>query len=167
MRRNHTGFFVTLLLCSGWVLLFAPVESGAAEKRPTRISRSFPAAGIGTVILRAANAEQAKVGTSKTATVIVSGVPEGGAKGYHPADPNWKETPPEEWGLDFKSKRHGNSLVISTQNEMAYIHHHYDLCDIEIAVPAGVTIAKETRQLSEQGGPDLAPPKGHEVSRVH
>jgi hypothetical protein len=111
------------------------------------------------VILRAAAAETLEV-TSDPATslVEVSGVASGGAKGYHSGNPFWRETPAAEWGLDFVSARFGDVLVISTENEFEYIHHHYMLKSLEIKVPVGVDVVLEPRILTGDGAPDLKEP---------
>jgi hypothetical protein len=79
-------------------------------------------------------------------------------KGYHSPDPNWRETPPSEAGLGFVSRRFGGTLVISTFNEISYVHHHYYLDDLRIHVPAGVQVVKEARKLSGNGAGDLHEP---------
>ena len=86
------------------------------------VTRSFDVRGISTVVLRAANASSTAVEQGGE-RIEVSGVPEGGARGYHSPDPGWRETPAGEWGLDFVAARHGNVLVISTKNEIHYLHH--------------------------------------------
>lgn len=127
---------------------------------PERLSRSFPAAGIKKIVLRAAEAETSQVTTDPTAEVVeVSGTPTGGAKGYHSTNPFWRETPAEEWGLDFVSARRGDFLLISTKNEIHYIHHGYFLKSLTIRVPTGVEVVREQRQLTGDGGPDLELPK--------
>ncbi len=78
----------------------------------------------------------------------MSGLPAGGAKGYHSSDPSWRETLAAEWGLDFVSARHGEVLVISTEKEIHYIHHGYLLQSVELRVPAGVEVAGERRELT-------------------
>ena len=124
-----------------------------------RIERSFEAQGIKTVILRAGAAEKAKTITAQADGAIrISGKPAGGAEDYQSPDPSWKETPASEWGLDFKSQRFGDVLVISTVNEIVYIHHHYTIEDLELTVPAKVTVKLETRALNGDGDPDLSQP---------
>jgi hypothetical protein len=111
------------------------------------------------VIFRAELAEQAVVKTVPGADVVtVSGVPEGDATGYHSPNPKWKETPPEQWGLDFKSQLFGRSLVISTDHEIFYVHHYYHLCDLELVVPDSIKIVKQRRELSGNHQPDLSTP---------
>lgn len=121
--------------------------------------RTCPAAGITRVILRADGAADAKVLTRPGDTVEVSGHPSGGAQGYHSSDPNWKETPASEWGLDFVCKAYGSTLVVSSKNEIHYIHDSYWLAAITVAVPPGVDVARERRTLSGNGAPDLQPPR--------
>ncbi|MFI5119276.1 MAG: hypothetical protein ACHQM4_02635 [Thermoanaerobaculia bacterium] len=95
----------------------------------------------------------------KVTAIKVSGIPTGGAAGYHPSDPNWKETSPAEWGLEFVAQRFGATLVISTKNEVQYIHHHYTLEHIHIEIPSDITIVREPRVLGGDGAPDLKPPQ--------
>lgn len=131
-----------------------PVVADAA-----RVERSFPAPGIATMILRAGMAEQAEVTTVPGARVVtVSGVPTGGAAGYHPADPNWRETPAAQWGQDFQARLFGTTLVISSIAEIQFIHHVYHLEGLRITVPEGVRVVRENRELTGEHAPDLAPP---------
>src|SRR5262245_54662556 len=101
-----------------------PVPGKALPAIPgcARVTKSFPARGVKTVVFRAEAAERAGVVTVPGSRAItVSGVPEGGAAGYHPADPNWRETPASQWGLDFRAKAFGPTLVISSAAEISYI----------------------------------------------
>jgi hypothetical protein len=119
----------------------------------------FPASGIDTVILRARRAENAEVIESRIGEEIaVSARPAGGAKGYHPSDPAWRETPAHEMSMHFKARRYGNVLVISSAGEISYIHHNYFLDRIQIFSPPGIKVRLETRLMDgNQGGgnPDL------------
>ena len=127
---------------------------------PARVDRSFSAAGVKRVILRGATADTAEVTAVPGAEVVeVSGVLAGGAKGYHSPDPSWRETPAAEWGLDFVSARHGEVLVISTKNEIHYIHHAYFLQSVVLRVPAGVEVVRQRRELTGEGAPDLREPR--------
>jgi hypothetical protein len=83
----------------------------------------------------------------------------GGTKGYHSRDPNWKETPPEKWGLGFEWKRFGDVLVVSTRNEIHHIHHLYYLGTLDLTIPPSVTVKRVTRVLTGDGGADLTSPK--------
>jgi hypothetical protein len=133
-----------------------PQARTAAPAQPKALRRSFPAAGITTLVLRAGDADQAAVETGARGSAIeVSGIPTGGAAGYHPADPKWRETPAAEWGLDFVSVQRGPILVVSTKNEMHYIHHHYAFESVTVRVPPGVEVVKEQRTLTGDGAPDL------------
>jgi hypothetical protein len=147
------GFLVATGAVAFWLVHANPIT-------PVRISRSFPAAGIKKIILRAAEAETSAVTNDPaTAAVEVSGLPAGGAEGYHSPDPNWRETPAAEWGLDFVSARHGEVLVISTKNEIHHIHYGYFLKSVALRVPPGVEVVPEPRELTGYGGPDLEAPK--------
>jgi hypothetical protein len=138
-----------------------PPLPGKSLPGPARVTRSFDATGIQTVVLRAEAADRVVVKTVDGArSVTVSGVPEGGAQGYHPADPNWRETPASRWGLDFQARSFGPTLVISTDKEISYIHHYYHLGNPSITVPPGVKVIKESRKLTGEGKPDLSPPAG-------
>jgi hypothetical protein len=136
-------------------------EDGASARSEAaaRVVRSFPVNGVTKVILRAAEAASASVAIDPGLMDLeVSGLPIGGAPGYRSPDPNWRETPSSEWGLDFVSARFGPVLVISTKNEMRFIHHGYSLTGLALRVPASVEIVREPRQLSGAGKPDLAAP---------
>lgn len=136
-----------------------PGKSLPAIKPTNRLIRSFPDHGIELIYLRAESSEQATVRTVPGRRIItVSGVPEGNARGYHPVDPNWKETPASEWGLDFVAQRYGSALVISSRNEIRYIHHDYHVADMVIEVPSGVQVIRESRQPTGEGNPDLSKP---------
>ena len=134
----------------------------ACEAKEERIVRSHPVAGVKAVVLRSALAKDAEVVSDRDAKAIsVSGRPSGGAPGYHPAQPGWKETPASDWGLDFVFQRHGDTLVVSSKNEIRYIHHSYLIREIRVSVPANVTVTREERTLSGTGAEDLSPPKDH------
>jgi hypothetical protein len=142
-----------------YVLTFAAVLncSIAAE---SLVTSEFVVTGINRVVLRASAADQASVveRDSLPVSVIVSGIPSGGAKGYHPADPNWKETPAAEWGLAFVAKRFGSTLVVSSKSEIQYIHHRYTIEGIRLEVPPTVAVVRERRTLDGNGEPNLAYP---------
>ncbi len=129
------------------------------EKDRGRLTRSFDAAGITRVVLRAASADAATIGVQPgTEIVTVSGQAAGGAEGYHPADPRWRETAAADWGLDFAAKRFGPTLVISTRNEISYIHHHYVIAGIGLQLPPSVELVRQTRILTGSGEADLTQP---------
>jgi len=133
-----------------------PQARATASPPQHALRRSFPAAGITQVVLRAQDANQATVETGASGSAIeVSGIPTGGAPGYHPSDPKWRETPAAEWGLDFVSLQRGPILVVSTTHEMRYIHHHYAFASLVLRVPPGVEVIKEPRTLTGDGAPDL------------
>jgi len=48
--------------------------------------------------------------------------------------------------------------VISTLNEIQYIHHSYYFDELSIAVPEGVQVILEPRQPTGEGAPDLREP---------
>jgi hypothetical protein len=133
-----------------------PHAQTGAPSQPTALRRSFPAAGITKLVLRAGDADHATVETGVAGSAIeVTGIPTGGAAGYHPSDPTWRETPAAQWGLDFVSVQRGPMLVVSTKNEMHYIHHHYAFASVTVRVPPGIDVVKEPRTLTGDGAPDL------------
>ena len=137
------------------LLLPLAVSAGADD---VRIEASFPADGIERVVLRAAGASNAQVVPGRFGIVKVTGSATGGAAGYHSPDPNWKETPASQWGMTFLSKRFGTTLVVSSVNEIGYIHHQYAIRDLEVELPASVQLVREPRQLSGSGTADLHSP---------
>ncbi|GAC1326347.1 MAG: hypothetical protein NVSMB14_17980 [Isosphaeraceae bacterium] len=172
MNRFRAGFLasVTILLATHHSIAVAQEPSKTLPNPPLprkslpvvgRVVRSFDAKGIQVVILRAGDAEQAEVKTvAGRRWITISGIPEGGAQGYHSPDPNWRETPASNWGLDFKAKAFGPKLVVSTENEISYIHHYYHLANVTIVVPEGVKVVKENRKLNGESlrPAELSPP---------
>lgn len=121
--------------------------------------RDFAVEGIGKVVFRAEQAARAKVTSSaETGRIRVCGVPGGGVEGYHPSDPNWKETPAAEWGLDFKAARFGDVLVVSTENEFRHIHHYYYFDKLWIVKPEELPVRMQSRTLTGNGAVDLGAP---------
>ncbi len=142
------------------LLLLALLATAHATSTPSprAVSHEFPLDGISKIVLRAAHAESAVVTRTEAKVARVRGVAFGTTSGYHPPDPNWKETPPEKWGLDFVAQRHGSTLVISTRKEIEFIHHHYTLMDISLEVPAEIEVVRVQRKLSGDWTPDLSEP---------
>lgn len=137
-------------------IMTRPDGETTAPPQPKAVRRSFPATGITKLVLRAGDANTATVATGARGSAIeISGIPTGGAKGYHSPDPKWRETPAAERGLDFVSVQRGPVLVVSTKNEMRYIHHHYAFASLAVRVPPGVVVVKEPRTLTGDGAPDL------------
>ncbi len=132
----------------------------AMPPQPKPIIREFDAHGISRVILRGKAAETATITnvTMDAPFVTVAGIPSGVAGGYHPANPNWRETSASRWGLDFVSRCFGTTLVISTKNEIGHIHHQYTLEQVRVQLPNSVRIVRQTRKLTVDGAPDLSPP---------
>lgn len=145
------------LLVTATILVACGSGDGAKVSNP-QVEKAFAAEGVSRVIFRAALAREARVVTAEGKDIKVTGIPRGGAAGYHPQDPKWRETPASEWGLDFRAKAFEKTLVISTVNEIRYIHHGYQLEQLVITVPAGVEVVREARHLSGDGAPDLGEP---------
>jgi hypothetical protein len=142
-----------------WPLPRSATDSAVDSEGKKTLSLLYPAKRITRVILRAAHADRAvTISDMSTPSVEVAGVPTGGAQGYHSPDPNWRETPAERWGLGFEAARFGSTLVISTKNELAYIHHYYALESLKIRVPVGVEVVRQKRQLTGDGGADMSRP---------
>lgn len=140
-----------------WFVTGPKVRDAIAPVPP--VVRTFPATGIKTVILRAGSADTAEILVDERTTVVeVSGIPGGGAKGYHSPDRTWKETTAADWGLDFTAQQFGDKLVISTTSEIAYIHHLYTLKTLVLKIPPGVKVIREPRDLTGDGKPDLREP---------
>ncbi len=140
------------------IFVFAFV-CGCASQPKKNVSQTFPAKGVTKIILRAAGADSAILTSDAPAgTVEVSGIPTGGAQGYHSPDPKWRETPPERWPFSFVVQRFGPVLVVSTKGEISYIHHHYVMSDLRLRVPSGVEVVRQQRQLSGSGEADLRAP---------
>jgi hypothetical protein len=162
-RARHMRELAVAEAARAQAVLQSELARRAAEKAattPARISRSFPTAGIKKIIFRASTAESSTVTIDSVAEAIeISGLPAGDAKGYHSPDPNWRETPAAEYGLDFVSAQFGDVLVISTKNEILYIHHHYFLESVALRVPADIEVVRERRKLTGDKGPDLGAPK--------
>ena len=148
---NRMRNLLALLLLTGASVALAADDRVVAE---------FPSDGIEEVLLRAGLASSATVrnasGTRKA--IVIEAITTGGAKGYHPGDPNWKEAPANKWGLNFVSLRFGKTLVVSTVNEMQYIHHRYVLDAIVVTVPENVKVRLVPRELTGDGKADLSKP---------
>lgn len=140
------------------VALFFSSCSTPVEVLPT-LSKTgawvFPATKVRQIILRAADANSSVVSEHAVGAIDVSADATGGALGYHSPDPSWKETPANEWGLGFVGRQYGDTLVISSRNELSHIHHHYRLSGIRIAKPADVRLILEKRTLNGDGAADL------------
>ena len=157
--RWSLSMVLMLLVGAGALWLFVFRDPTGLHNAAQPVTATFPAESISKVIVRAAMADSAVVITNPKSTVVeVSGIPEGGAKGYHPLDPSWRETPPHEWGLAFVAARHGDILVVSSRNEIHYIHHLYRLDNLRISVPPQITVIRQSRELTGKGDPDLAFP---------
>ena len=145
----------------GPIIAIAAVLSGCAglSGAPTAYCRNFAVAGVEHVIIRAERAAQAEVVAGADPDIVrVCGLASGGAAGYHPSDPNWRETAAEDWGLGLKAKRFGTVLVVSSYNEIEYIHHYYSFDSLRVESPEGVTVTLEGRTLNGDGEADLTPP---------
>lgn len=153
MERRRLLYLCISLIC---VCVAVVYIRGTLSAR--RVTKVFSAAGVKIVIIRAAQAGDTKVSSGKAKQIQISGIPSGGAEGYHSPDPDWRETPAGSWGLDFIAKQYGSVLVISTKNEIEYIHHHYALEKLSIKVPKGVTVLKEERKPSGDGSANLKKP---------
>jgi len=159
---TEDGPFIRFILIRGTpALTFLDLMLGAcatSPPQPVPIVRKFGAHGISRIVLRASEAKTAMRTEVNDPIITVSGIPTGGAKGYHPVDPNWRETPASQAGLNFVSRHFNSTLVISTRNEFSYIQLHYELSEIRIQIPPGIRLGHQTRNLTGSGAPDLSPP---------
>ena len=60
--------------------------------------------------------------------------------------------------MGFVSNQFGPVLVISSKNEIGYIHHYYTIEELTVQLPEGVQLIREPRELSETGEPNLRRP---------
>ena len=159
MTRRKRFLLALVVAVTAAVVIFAWWMYPAGPARP--ITKAFSAEGVSRVIIRAARADSAIAIKDPEATMIeVTGTPSGGAAGYHPTDPFWRETPPQAWGLDFVAAQHGDVLIVSSKSEIHYIHHLYLFSDVRIRVPPAVEVVIQQRKLTGQGEPDLSLPGG-------
>lgn len=111
------------------------------------------------MLIRASEIDAARIKkVNGPSDLWVRAQPAGGVSGYHSPDPDWRETPAAEYGMDFVEKRFGDVLVISSLNEIQHIHHHYYLKKIVVTVPKNITVVREKRVLSGHGAADLSAP---------
>lgn len=154
----NCGRFTILWVSLALMGCVSPVDVTPKAEQPSdsRLMWRFPAEGISKLVLRTEQAAQAEIAFDRLSPdVVVTAVPSGGVVGYHSPDPGWKETHPADWGLELTGRRFGPRLVISSKNEIRFIHHHYYLEKIHIRMPSGVDVDLQTRELTGDGGPDL------------
>lgn len=131
----------------------------ATKLPPGTIRQEFASTGITEILLRGCNADAASIREKGQDTpIVIKGMPMGGAAKSQTLDTMWRGSSAMQWGLDFTSRRHGTTLVISTANEISYAQHRYVIENIELDVPRSVKVVSETRSLSDNGSPNLSPP---------
>jgi hypothetical protein len=107
------------------------------DKQAGRMQCVFPVKNFGRVEIRSALAEAAVVTHDSAATdLTISAKPTGGAVG-------------------FVASNLGSRLIVSSFNEISYIHDQYRFSDIRISAPPQLRVKLVNRQLSGDGGPDL------------
>jgi hypothetical protein len=123
--------------------------------------REFNARRVTQIVLRANAADSASVSTGipDSRFLTVSGVPVRDAGDSHSRHLNRHEKPASKRGLDFVARRFGNTLVISTKNEIGRFPHRYTLEYIHIMAPHPVHFVQEVRRLTGNGAPDLSRPR--------
>lgn len=142
--------------------LFAALFLGACETKlpPGTIKREYPSQAITQILLRGCNADAASVREKggPGSPIVIKGLVSGGEAGSQKRDKDWHGSPAAQWGLDFISRQHGDTLVISTMNETSFETHRYVLENIELDVPRSMKVVSELRPPTKDGVPDLSPP---------
>jgi hypothetical protein len=130
------------------------------SSRREYVMREFNARRVTRVVLRANAADSASASTviRDAPFLTVSGVPVRDAGDYHSPHLNRREKPASARGLDFVARRFGNTLVISSKNEIGQFRHRYTLEHILVMTPHPVDFVREVRKLTGDGAPDLSPP---------
>jgi hypothetical protein len=159
------------LLTARWLVLTLACAAMGCSSPVVMVSRAPDKAGVAEweLALEKVRTIELRAGQAKTATIshkgergklVLRGRLEGGAEGYHPApdlyEKPWKETPPTKWGLGFEARRFGPRLVVSSRNEIVYIHHHYMISEIEVIAPPEVRVKLVDRELDGEGASDLS-----------
>jgi len=135
--------------------------SACATQR-SEVRRSFDGSNISRVILRAsaaASAGEVNLPPSSPAVQII-GVPcvrvgERTEPLYRSPDASSSRPHP-----DFVARKFGDTLVISTTNEIRYADRDYymDPIHLWISLPMNIRVIREVRPLTSDGSPDLSPP---------
>ena len=156
LRMTHIYLILCIIGCIKTEVYTPP--SQCSEQASLVVCQEFNISEIDEVVLRAEKANEVAIKNRDGQFLKICGTPSGGVEGYHSPDPDWKETCAEDWGLDFKSKKYDKTLVISTFNELMYIHHYYYLENIIIIAPENIRIEKLKRILNGDGEADLSKP---------
>ena len=139
-------------------VLAACVPAGVMVK--AAYSGAMTPPGVTRVILRAAAARNGprQNSSARVCRSPFQAGPRVERRAIIPRTRNGERHRPADWGLDFVASRFGATLVISSKNEVGYIHHHYVIADIVLQLPASVELVRRARNLSGSGEPDLTPP---------
>lgn len=141
----------------------AEERCSTAYAGPSWVSRAFAPGDAAEVHIRAELADCIRVErVAADSPITVAGRASGGAGGYHGAGGT---TSARYWGLSFEARRLGNKLIISTFNEIDYIHHHYYLDALVLKVPKGISVVLTPRKLDGDGAADLDESPRGSVSR--
>lgn len=127
----------------------APSATRADTRWPgPMITARHPIDGVSTVVLRAGWRGDEKVNVDPNATeIVVQGRPTlFGVEGEGQAD-----------GA-FVFQRFGDALLVATKGEYVYIHLGVTIEELEITVPANVTVKRERMVVNQDREPDLRPP---------
>jgi hypothetical protein len=158
MQLRVTLIYLILFIIGCIKTEICPPENQCPGQASSIVCQEFDISEIDKVVLRAEKANEVVIKNQDGQSLKICGTPAGGVEGYHSPDPDWKETCAEDWGLDFKAKRYDSTLVISTYNEIMYIHHYYYLKNILITAPENIKIKKVKRILNGNGDADLSKP---------
>jgi hypothetical protein len=123
---------------------------GAAWTEAHRRTERQGASGITSVVLRATQASKATVESTTTNEIVVSGV----STSFDAPD-----NPPSPGGnAGFVFKQFGETLLVTTRGEYAYIHLGTTMDHIKLVVPPGVEVTRELMVLNGDDSADLRPP---------
>ena len=134
----------------------------ACATQPHEVRRNFDGTNISRVILRAsaaADAGEVNLPPSSPAVRIlgVSCVRVGERAEPLYLSPDASSSRPRP---DFVARQFGDTLVISTTNEIRYSDRDYymDPIHLWISLPTNIHVIRQVRRLSSDGSPDLSPP---------
>jgi hypothetical protein len=143
-------------------ILMAALLFNACATQRSEVRRSFDGSNISRVILRAsaaASAGEVNLPPSSLPVQII-GMPYVRAREH--AEPLYRspDASSSRPRPDFAARQFGDTLVISTTNEIRYPDRDYymDVIHLWISLPVNIHLIREVRPLTSDGSPDLSPP---------